>query len=211
MGNFGELYREKLFTAAEIAKRAQSGWNIGMDATTSQTPAIIDAVTQRARAGEIEGIKVHMMLEVFPYELYTDSSLDGKINGVSWFSSSLARKAVNSGYADFVPSYYRDSPSLMRQYYDFDAYCASVSPMDEQGYFTLGAVSSYSEAMIEKSKRIFIEVNEFQPRALNGLKLHVSQVDGIVENSQPLAVLPPTKIDEVSSTIGSYIAELIPD
>ena len=211
MSNYGELYREKLCDAAALAKKVESGWEIGMDATTAQTPAIIEAVTQRAYAGELEGIRVHMMLDVFPYEMYSDSSLNGKINGVSWFSSAGARKAVNGGYADFVPSYYRDTPSLIRQFYDFDVYCASVSPMDEQGYFTLGAVSSYSEAMIEKSRRIFVEVNEFQPRALNGIKIHVSEVDGIVENSLPLAVLPPTKIDEVSTTIGSYIAELIPD
>ena len=39
----------------------------------------------------------------------------------------------------------------------------------------------------------------------------VCQVDAIVENSFPLPVLPPVTLKEVSITIGSLIAEPIPD
>ncbi len=211
MNDYSEQYRQKLTDAASLAARVESGWVIGMDATTAQTPAIMEALAARAYAGELRDVKVHMMLDVFPYAFYADPNLNGKINGVSWFSSAGARKAINSGYADFVPSYYRDSPKFIREFYQFDLYCASVSPMDEQGYFSMGPVYSYSEAMIEKASHIFVEVNDHQPRALNGLKIHISQIDGLIENSIPLAVLPPTQIDDVSSTIGGYIAELIPD
>ena len=73
------------------------------------------------------------MLDVYPYGFYADDSLKGKINGISWFSSAGARKAVNGGYADFIPSYYRDIPSLIRRNYDYDVFCVAVSPMDQNG------------------------------------------------------------------------------
>ena len=83
--------------------------------------------------------------------------------------------------------------------------------MDKHGYFSLATTSSYSEGMISKAKRIFVEVNDFQPRSLCNTQLHISQIDAIVENSHPLPVLPATKLDETSITIGNLIAEQIPD
>ena len=211
MTNYSELYRSKLTTADELASRVESGWTLGMDAALAQTPAIMSALAERAGRDELSGVKVQTLLDVYPYEFYADSSLSGKLNGVSWFSSGGARKAVNGGYADFIPSYYRDIPGLIRNFYEYDAFCVSVSPMDKHGYFSLATTSSYSQAMLSKAKRVFVEVNRFQPRAVCGLQIHVSQVDAIVEHDAPLPELPPVKLDEVSVTIGNLIAEQIPD
>ena len=211
MTNYSELYHSRLTTADELASRVESGWTLGMDAALAQTPAIMSALAERAGRDELSGVKVQTLLDVYPYEFYADSSLSGKLNGVSWFSSGGARKAVNGGYADFIPSYYRDIPGLIRSFYEYDAFCVSVSPMDKHGYFSLATTSSYSQAMLSKAKRVFVEVNRYQPRAVCGLQIHVSQVDAIVENSFPLPVLPPVTLDEVSMTIGSLIAEQIPD
>ena len=211
MTNYSELYHSRLTTADELASHVESGWTLGMDAALAQTPAIMSALAERAGRDELSGVKVQTLLDVYPYEFYADSSLSGKLNGVSWFSSGGARKAVNGGYADFIPSYYRDIPGLIRSFYEYDAFCVSVSPMDKHGYFSLATTSSYSQAMLSKAKRVFVEVNRYQPRAVCGLQIHVSQVDAIVEHDAPLPELPPVKLDEVSVTIGNLIAEQIPD
>ena len=83
--------------------------------------------------------------------------------------------------------------------------------MDKHGFFSLGTVSSYSPAMIDKAKHIYVEVNENTPRAVCGAQLHISQIDGLVENTFELPTLPAPKLDEVSITIGNLIAEQIPD
>ena len=206
-----EIYRSKLTSAEQLAENIGSGWTLGMDSGASHTDAILGALCARAEKDGLNGIKVHFMLDVYPYDFLSGNSLDGKINGVSWFSGSGARKAVNAGLADVIPNYYRDIPGHIRRNYEFDAYCVSVSPMDRHGYFSLGTVASVSEAMLEKTKRIFVEVNEKQPRTVGGLQLHVSQVDAIVENTHELPVLPPVVLDETSKTIGGLIAEQIPD
>ena len=211
MTNFSELYRSKLTTADALALRVESGWTLGMDAALSQTPAIMSALAKRAGGDELRGVKIQTLLDVYPYEFYADNVLSGKLNGVSWFSSAGARKAVNGGYADFIPAYYRDVPGLIRSFYEYDAFCVSVSPMDKHGYFSLSTTSSYSQAMLSKAKRVFVEVNKYQPRAVCGMQIHVSQVDAIVEHDAPLPELPPVKLDEVSLTIGNLIAEQIPD
>ena len=211
MKNYSELYHSKLTTADELASRVESGWTLGMDAALAQTPAIMSALAERAGRDELSGVKVQTLLDVYPFEFYAENVLSGKLNGVSWFSSGGARKAVNGGYADFIPSYYRDIPGLIRSFYAYDAFCVSVSPMDKHGYFSLATTSSYSQAMLSNAKRVFVEVNKYQPRAVCGMQIHVSQVDAIVEHDAPLPELPPVKLDEVSVTIGNLIAEQIPD
>ena len=211
MADYREIYANKLTTAEEAAGRVQDGWLIGMDAAVAAPPALVSAIAARAARGEISGVKIDTLLDVYPFEFYADDSLNGRFNGSSWFSSAGARKAVNGGWGDFMPAYYRDIPGDIQRLYDHDVYITEVSPMDKHGYFSMGTVGSLSEASIDKAKRIFVVVNDKQPRAVCAQQIHISQVDAIIEDSHDLAVLPPTKIDEISATIGGYIAEQIPD
>ena len=211
MTDYKALYAKKLMTADAVAEQVQSNWLFGMDTGPSQTPAIMAAVANKIRNSDITGVKVQTLLDVYPFEFYADDSLKGKMTGYSWFSSGGARKAVNAGYADILPAYYRDVPRHIRVEYEYDAFCVSVSPMDSHGYFSLANNGSYAEAMMDKAKRIFVEVNDQQPRCLCGTQIHVSQVDAIVEFNHELPVLPPVVIDETSRTIGNLIAEQIPD
>lgn len=211
MTDYNALYAQKLITAQTLAEQVQSGWLLGMDTGPSQTPAIMSAIADKVRNSDIKGVQVQTLLDIYPFEFYADDSLAGKMTGYSWFSSGGARKAVNGGYADLFPTYYRDIPRHIRAEYEYDAFCVAVSPMDSHGYFSLALNGSYAEAMIDKAKRIFIEVNEKQPRCLCGTQLHISQVDAIVENTHELPVLPPVVLDETSITIGNLIAEQIPD
>ena len=211
MTDYKALYAKKLMTADAVAEQVQSNWLFGMDTGPSQTPAIMAAVANKIRNSDITGVKVQTLLDVYPFEFYADDSLKGKMTGYSWFSSGGARKAVNAGYAGILPAYYRDVPRHIRVEYEYDAFCVSVSPMDSHGYFSLANNGSYAEAMMDKAKRIFVEVNDQQPRCLCGTQIHVSQVDAIVEFNHELPVLPPVVIDETSRTIGNLIAEQIPD
>ncbi len=209
--DYQSLYAQKKMTADEVAAQVGDNWLIGMDAAIAQTPAIIDAICRRAEDSDLKGVRVQMLLDSFPYAFYADDHLFGKVMGESWFASAGARKALAAGWADFIPNYYRDCPRHIRANYNYDAFCVSVSPMDKHGYFSLGSVSSYSPAMIDKAKRIFVEVNENTPRAVCGTQLHISQITGLVENTFELPTLPPARLDDVSVTIGNLIAEQIPD
>ncbi len=211
MNNYQSLYEQKRVSAADVAARVENNWLISMDSAISQTPAIIEAICKRAEAGEISGIRVQYMLECYPHAFLEDNHLFGKVMGEPWFAGAASRTALSGGYADYIPNYYRDCPRHIRANYDYDAFCVSVSPMDKHGYFSLGSVSSYSPAMIEKARHIFVEVNENTPRAVCGAQLHISQIDALVENTFELPTLPAPKLDETSIAIGNLIADQIAD
>ena len=189
--DFTAQYQHKLTDAASLAARVENGWTIGMDAALAQAPGFAEALAARAAKNEVSGVWVHTLLDVYPFAFYLDESLSGKLNGMSWFSGGGARKAVNAGFADLIPGYYRDMPGHIRRAWDYDAVVLAASPMDKHGYFSLSCTSSYSEAMLDKTGRVYIEVNRELPRAVCGTQVHISRVDAIIENG--------------------YIAELIPD
>ena len=205
------LYAQKRVSPQELASRVENGWRLGTDAALAAPPGFFAALSERARQGALTGVTVQTLLDVYPFDFYVDETLKGKVTGVSWFSGGFARKAVNAGLADFIPNYYRDTPSHILRSYDYDAVCFSVSPMDKHGYFSLSTTCSYTPAMIQKARRVFVEVNRRQPRALCGGQIHISQVDALTEFDCELPTLPPTKQDEVSLTIGGLIAERIED
>ena len=209
--NYQTMYEQKKMSASDVAARVGDNWVLGTDASISATPAIFDAVCDRAERGELTGVQIQVMLDCYPFPFLQDNHLFGKVTGTSWFASAASRAAIGGGFVDFIPNYYRDIPRHIRANYDYDAFCISVSPMDRHGYFSLGAVNSYSTAMIDKAKHIFVEVNENTPRAVCGAQLHISQIDGLVENTFELPTLAAPKLDETSITIGNLIAEQIPD
>ena len=112
MTDFRTLYEAKRSSAEEIAAQVENGWLLGMDAGAAQTPTLISAIAGRARRGELEGVKVQTLLDVYPLEFLADDSLFGRLTSEAWFSGGGSRRAVNAGYGDIIPNYYRDVPVL---------------------------------------------------------------------------------------------------
>ena len=209
--DYKSLYQQKKCSPQELAGFVENRWRIGMDTAASHAPTFLEALADRAANDEIYAVRVQFLLDVQSTEHLLDPKLRKRLITEAWFSGGGNRQEVNHGMADVIPNYYRDIPRHIDRKYEYDVYCASVSPMDKHGYFSLGTVCSYSPAMLEKSKRIFLEVNDQVPRAVCGPQIHISQVDKLIEVSRPLPVLPTPHIDTVSETIGGLIAEQIDD
>ena len=73
MTDFQKMYQDKLTTPERIAQQVQSGWLIGMDTATSQTPAIMAAMAQHIRSTDITGVKVQTLLDGYPFDFYPDA------------------------------------------------------------------------------------------------------------------------------------------
>ena len=150
------------------------------------------------------------MLDLVPLDVLTPEAL-ANLDLVTWFSGGGMRDAVNHGQADVMPCYYRDMPALFTGHVEVDAFFAAVSPMDEHGWFSTGASASNAAALLAKTRRVYLEVNPNMPRSIAGPAVHISQVTAFCEHEAPLPVLPPAELDEVSRTIGGYIAEEVCD
>lgn len=210
MNRFEELYQQKLTSVTEAAAMVKSGSVCGSDIGLAQSPMFYEAVGERIRKGELTDITQHSLLDFGPRPFFSQE-LAENYHGVSWFSGGTARKAINSAWGDVMPAYYRDIPSLFRDYIKPDVFVGTVSPMDKHGYFSVGCVSSITPSLLQNASQIFLEVNAQMPRSLASPQIHISQVTALWETDQPLHCLPPVEIDEVSAKIGQHIAAEIPD
>lgn len=208
--SFKELYHKKKMTATEIAGQLQDGWVCCMDISAGIPKALTDEIGKFAMERKYNKLKMHMLLDIQPLDILDPKTAES-LDIVTWFSGGGLRKAANEGRAEIMPAYYQDFPQLFDQYIDIDAVILHVCPMDKHGYFSMGLSGSTSEVFVKKAKHIYLEVNENMPRAVHSPLIHISQVDGLCEINEPLPIMPPTKIDEISSTIGGYIAEQVPD
>lgn len=209
--SFEEIYRQKLGTPDQVAGLVQSGMYIQHDIGLTAPPAILAALDRRAQRGEIDHCYLTSSLLLYPLACCRDPETADRLRPISSFSDALARKAVNSGICDVLPNNYSDCGKIIAEYRRLEVFVATVSPMDKHGYFSFGCSTSIIPTMIEKSQMVLLEVNRHMPRAINAPQIHISQVTALCENHHPLPTIPDSRPDEVSTAIGTLIAEEIPN
>lgn len=150
-----KLYQEKRRSAEEIAAMVEPGWVCCTDIAASYPTDLMEAIAGR---DGLDQVTVHTMLDVTP-NLIQQCRSSG-IQPVSWFSGGGLRRAVQVGRADVMPCYYRDMPSLFRQYVHSDAVFLMVAPMDRHGYLSAGVTGSNIEALLDSTDRVFLQVND---------------------------------------------------
>lgn len=208
--DYQKMYQEKLVSPERIVAFVENGWSCVADIAAAIPGKIFAALGKRAKAGEIREVRLHTLLDLQAYDVFSTDAANGVIP-VSWFSGGGLRKSINEGRGDLMPCYYQDMPGLFEKYIELDAVFLHVAPMDKHGFFSTGLVGSNVEAFLKKGKHIYLEVNENMPRALHAPMIHISQVEALCESKEPLPIMPPTSIDPVSEKIGLQIAEEVPN
>jgi acyl-CoA hydrolase len=133
-----------------------------------------------------------------------------KIN--SLFVSESIRKAVNEGYADFVPVFLSDIPDLFGTVLIPEVAIIQVSPPDEHGYCSLGVSVDVARSAVNNAKHIIAQINPQMPRTHGDGAIHTSRFTHAVFHDEALPEVnygAKTGPDEL--TIGKFVAEMIDD
>ena len=212
-----DIYTQRRLTATEAANRIESGQRVCMGMALAEPPAILAAIAARAEAEEIDEIKLyyfhstpHAGATVLRYEL-----LD-RIRPHCFFLGPIERMLLERGEAEgkktiaFVPGAFSQAPRLMTDPAPIDAFITAVSPMDQHGFFSLGTSNDYGSAVARSARQVIVEVNKHMPRVRGGM-IHVSEVDGIVENDLPLFEYPNRPPAPEDAAIGRIVAGLVDD
>ena len=210
--NVRSEYRRKLTTPDGAIARVKSGDTIVHGASVSEPPALLTALAERARQGELSGLRVYSSLPMqHAARTVLSPDLSDCIESHSWFVTEADRSRHRVGLSYYVPTYIHQIPRLMREHMEIDIVMTTVSPMDKYGYFTFGAVNDYNGAAARACKTLVVEVNENMPRVFGDTLLHISEVDLIVENHVPLLEIHPPAPGPEDEIIGRLIAEMVPD
>jgi acyl-CoA hydrolase len=204
---FAEEYSQKLCSPAEAAAAVQSGEFLVFPICAGEP--ILFSTALAARQKSLEGVTINQQHHVCK-DYFTEESVKHiKVN--SWFTSGASRKAVQNGWADWVPNYFHEVPKLMTECWPVDWLGTMVSPMDEHGYFTCSLSVAYTMAALKKANKVVVQVNENCPRTHGDCHIHISEVDYVLESTAPLVELPVPPVTEIEELVGGYISELIKD
>ncbi len=205
-------YRKKLTTAQDAVAPIKNGDTIVHGLTIAEPPALLAAVADRARAGDLTGIKVYSLLPLaHAAKTVLAPDLSDCIDAYTWFVSAQDRGMVRVGLDNFVPNYFHQVPRLCREFMEIDWMVTTVSPMDKAGFFSFGTANDFTSTAARHCRHLVVEVNELMPRVFGDSLLHISEVDAIVENTHPLLEMGLGEPKPEAETIGRIITEMVPD
>ena len=210
MNRWQELYKEKLTTPEELAKKFNSGDVCLSNGQVAEPTKILEALAERAQKENLTGLK-HCILLPLRSQKYLKAGMEKHIYHVSHFVSGFDREPIWEGRADYMPSHYSQVPIVWQQTLEApDVYYCTVSPMDEHGYFSFGTSGDMGNVR-RLAKKVFVEVNPTMPRTFGNCFIHITEIDALIENDIPITEVPPAKINEKDIKIGQMIAEEIPN
>ena len=212
------IYHAKLTDPDTAIQAVTSGSSVAIGQAASQPRALLGALAARARRGEIDRVKLYyyhaetpMADTVLRYELM------GRLQPYSMFLQRPERELIKRGDQDgrkvvfFVPTSFSGSVRLFAEAIPVDTFIVTVSPMDENGYFTFGTNNDYTSSVARQAKHLIVEVNPNMPRVFGASALHVSEVDALVEDDSELPELPQRPVTDIDRVIGRHVAALVPD
>ncbi len=164
-------------------------------------------------ANKVKNVEVYTCLNMKAYDFYLKKEYEGSFINNSWFHNSAIRAALKSGLktATYVPNNLHEAGTNLLALQDPDYYVGIASEMDSHGFLTVSLSATYEKDVIEKAKRVVLEVNKNAPRTHGDTQVHISQVDMLYEVDYPIPELPDAPPSETDERIAEHIAELVTD
>ncbi|MBN1663951.1 MAG: acetyl-CoA hydrolase/transferase family protein [Deltaproteobacteria bacterium] len=212
MASYDSEYKRKLTMPEKAAELINNGDTIVHGLSVAEPPALLGAIADRARRGNLTDIKI-FSLNATKIAANTVLAVDLSdcIQAYSWFVGESDRALVKVGLSYFVPNYFHQIPRICRDFMQIDATVTTVSPMDKAGFFSFGTSNDFTSTAARHCKNLMVEVNEHMPRVFGESLIHISEVDAIVENHVPLMDVKPADPKPEDEIIGRFVADLIPD
>ena len=203
-----KAYQEKRMLAAEALQAVQSGNRVVSGHACGEPAHLMEALV--ARADELENVEVTHMLAMGA-AAYAQPGMEKSFYHNALFVGGPTRKAVAENRGDYTPCFFSEIPRLFKnRILPVDVALIQVSTPDDEGFCSYGVSVDYTMAAAESANTVIAQVNSHCPRT-GGAKIHVDQMDAIVEWDQPLIELKPPVITPLEEKIGQHVASLVQD
>ncbi|MEQ8928149.1 MAG: acetyl-CoA hydrolase/transferase C-terminal domain-containing protein [Fulvivirga sp.] len=199
----------KIVSAKEAIDQIKSNQNVFIQGAAMTPNHLINEL-----CNNYEGLKnvnlVHMHTE--GEALYTQEPYRNSFKTVSCFVGANVRKAINTGFGDYIPIFLSEIHQLFRRnIIPLDVAIIQVSPPDQHGFCSLGTSIDVTIPAIETAGIVIAQINKHVPRTHGDGIIHISKIDYAVEVDEPIhcSVLNPPS--EIENRIGQHVSSLVED
>lgn len=208
MKEWREEYSQKVTSKEEAIKKINSNDRVVFGHAAGEPIVLVDELVKQK--DRLQGVEIVHMVPLRDCK-YCLPEMETHFRHNSLFAGAGTRKAIKEGRADYTPTYFSEIPRLFREkILPVDVALIQLAPPDDQGYMSFGISIDYTLQAAQSSRIVIAEVNAQMPRTY-GTKVHISDIDFIVESNRPLIEIPLPKITPIEEKIGNYIADLVPD
>lgn len=205
-----KTYAEKLCTIPEALKLIKSNDRIITQFGVSIPCSLVEGLYDiRDR---VENVELNLGITKRDFKVFS-KECNGHINIRSSFLYPGERAAIAQGSnMQILPIDLNDTFYDRRDRIKADVALLSVSPADENGFFSLGMHDADVHILKNDIKTIIVQVNENIPYIFGeGRYLHVDDVTAIVEKNDPLQEIPVPDAKPLDEVIAGHIIPLIHD
>lgn len=209
--SFKDDYQTKLKSLSEAASQIQSNERIMSNPVAAMPISLITAITKRYK--EYENVTLYSAFVIHPFDFFTNPEVAEKIRYHSFFMGPLERQLVSYGTFSVDPVNFSNLKLLIEQRIKPTTFVTTVSEMDEDGYFNYGPMGvTIGEISSKVAEKVIIQVNKNVPK-VNGThhKIHIDDVDIIVEQDEQLLEIPETPSSNIDKKIAEWIVPQVKD
>lgn len=209
--SFKDDYQTKLKSLSEAASQIQSNERIMSNPVAAMPISLITAITKRYK--EYENVTLYSAFVIHPFDFFTNPEVAEKIRYHSFFMGPLERQLVSYGTFSVDPVNFSNLNLLIEQRIKPTTFVTTVSEMDEDGYFNYGPMGvTIGEISSKVAEKVIIQVNKNVPK-VNGThhKIHIDDVDIIVEQDEQLLEIPETPSSNIDKKIAEWIVPQVKD
>lgn len=208
MKNWKEQYQHKIVSAVQAAQQVKSGDRVVIGHACGEPQALVEALVKRSSG--VQDVEIVHMVAMGKAE-YAQPGMENSFRHNALFVGGTTRKAVEEKRADFTPCFFSEIPRLFKEnLLPVDVALIQVTPPDEKGFCSYGVSADYTKTAAECAGLVIAQVNQHLPYT-GGERIHLDDIDVIVEQDEPLIELKPPKIGDVEKAIGENVAGLIPN
>jgi acyl-CoA hydrolase len=143
---------------------------------------------------------------------YVAPEMAGHFRHNAMFIGPNVREAINDGRADYTPVNLSEIEGLFESgEMPIDVALIEVSPPDSHGFCSFGVGVDTTLTAAKCARYVIAQVNNYMPRTYGDSFIHVSDIDAVVEWSQPLCELKKPVVTDMHVAIAGNVAGLIED
>lgn len=208
MNNWRDKYQNKIVTADQAVKNVKSGDRVVFGHACGEPEALVEALVNRG--SELQDVEIVHMVAMGPGK-YSQPEYAANFHHNGLFMGGPTRKALEEKRADYTPCFFSEIPRLFKDgILTVDVAFIQVTPPDEDGYCSYGISCDYTQSVAESAKIVLAQMNRNMPRT-GGSRIHLDEIDFIVEQDGALIELQPPKIGDIEKAIGENVASLVQD
>ncbi len=206
------LYNSKKKSLEEFLSLIHTKDKLATSIAAGQPRTLLNALADRE---DWEDLQIFTGLSAFPYAVFTNP----KIKILSGYYGPVERTMNEMGAnLAYLPLAF-NAFEVFAKKFDARIIMTTLSSMDEEGYLSFGVDAEavyrpFLEAAKDPNKLAIAEVNDRMPRVkgipeLGDNKIHISEIDFVVENNQDILQIPSPALSMEEKRIAENVVKLL--